>query len=350
MRRIFGRSQDQFLAAVVLALVLTGLAVLIPAVTQRLTARPLATPQPTPTRGPVPLAVLLPEELDRDLQGVMTIVDDQGFGTAFMIDPQGDFLTAASLVSSSQSLRLVDNTGGQHQVRLIAINPSTGVAMVRAGADGIPMAFGDATSLRAADPVMLLASPKVSNLEPATSAVVSALDASRISLRVDDRSGNLGGPIVGRGGSVLGLLIGSDAALPINLVQADIAHWRTLAGTVMPLAPFPPNLLLRGSATSTAPPSGATVESVAPTRASATQDTVITVQGSGFVDGRALRVRFVPVANESGGFDGVGTAIVNGSTLTVKVPAGHLVQDYVIELINGDGTLASSRVAFTITP
>jgi DNA-binding GntR family transcriptional regulator len=40
----------------------------------------------------------------------------------------------------------------------------------------------------------------------------------------------------------------------------------------------------------------------------------------------------------------------NASTLTVKVPAHELVQDYVIELINGDGTAVNSRLAFTVVP
>jgi len=51
--------------------------------------RPAPTPVATPTPTAPPSAVLLPEELDRDLQGVMTIVNDQSFATAFLIDPQG---------------------------------------------------------------------------------------------------------------------------------------------------------------------------------------------------------------------------------------------------------------------
>ena len=42
--------------------------------------------------------------------------------------------------------------------------------------------------------------------------------------------------------------------------------------------------------------------------------------------------------------------LVNATTLTVKVPAGRVIQDYVIQLTNGDGIVASSRTAFTVTP
>src|SRR5438132_325873 len=87
-----------------------------------------------------------------------------------------------------------------------------------------------------------------------------------------------------------------------------------------------------------------------PSRAPASQDTVITIQGSGFSAGAALRVHFVPLASPNGAFDGLAATQINASTLTVKVPAGRVVQDYVIQLTNGDGVVTSSRTAFTITP
>jgi len=108
--------------------------------------------------------------------------------------------------------------------------------------------------------------------------------------------------------------------------------------------------VLRGSDTTTAPTGGFTIQSVSPARAPATQDTVITIQGSGFSAGVMLRVHFVPLASPNGAFDGLAATPVNPSTLTVKVPAGRVVQDYVIQLTNGDGMVTSSRTAFTITP
>jgi hypothetical protein len=235
--------------------------------------------------------VLLPEELDRDLQGVMTIVNDHTFATAFLIDPQGDFITAASAVDGSASLRLVDNTGGSHAVRLIGIDADLGIALVRASNDGIPLAFGDPAALQVDDPVVLLASPKVVNLRTATPAVVLNRSDTQLTLRLDDLPGNLGGPVVGPGGKVVGILIASGRALPL-----------------------------------------------------------VTIQGSGFTDGKMLRIQFVPLASPNGGFDGLAATFVNPSTLTVKVPAGRVVQDYIVQVTNGDGTVTSSRIAFTITP
>jgi len=46
----------------------------------------------------------------------------------------------------------------------------------------------------------------------------------------------------------------------------------------------------------------------------------------------------------------VAPTLVSSSTLTVKVPAGQVVQDYVIQLVNGDGTIVSSGTALTVTP
>jgi IPT/TIG domain len=155
---------------------------------------------------------------------------------------------------------------------------------------------------------------------------------------------------VGPGGKVVGILIGSGRALPITVALTDIPQWRGQAGAPVPLAPLPDNLVLRGTDTTSAPVGGPSVQSVSPARASAALDTLVTVQGSGFADGKLLRVQFIPLASPSGAFDGLAPTFVNPSTLTVKVPAGRVVQDYIVEVTNGDGTVTSSRIAFTVTP
>jgi S1-C subfamily serine protease len=336
--------------ALVIALVLGALAILIPTAQKLASSHSGPTPVSTPTPTAPPAAVLLQAELDRDLAGVMTIVNDHTFGTAFLIDQQGDFLTAASLISGSASLRLIDNTGGSHAVRVIGIDASLGLAQVRATNDGTPMPFGDPATLQLDDPVVLLASPKVANLRTSTPAVLTQRSATQLTLRVDDLPGDLGGPVVGPGGKVLGILMLTGKALPIDLALTDIAQWHGQAGTAMPLAPIPATLVLRGSDTTSSPTGGLTIRSVTPARASAAQDTIVTIQGSGFIAGASLRVQFIPLASPSGAFDGLAATLVNTSTLTVKVPAGRVVQDYVIQLTNGDGSSASSRTAFTVTP
>ena len=330
--------------------VLMSLVALVPAAIKRLSAPTVATPQPTPTRGAPPAAVLLPDELDRCLQAVMTLVNDRTFGTAFLIDAQGNFLTASSLVEGSSSLRLIDNTGGSHAVRVIGIDDDREIALVRVAADGIPLPFGDGSMLQINDPLVLLASPKIANLQPSTSTTVKTIGGAQLGIVADEVPANLGGPVVGPGGKVLAVLTGDGRALMLSVAQPEITRWRLSSGSLLPLAPFPANLQLRGSESTSTPGTGATVDSVSPSRASAAAETAVTIRGSGFVDGAPLHVRFIPLASAIGIFDGRNATLSSGSSLTVTVPAGQVVQDYVIQLTNGDGTLISSRVAFTITP
>jgi Trypsin-like peptidase domain/IPT/TIG domain len=347
--RIGKGRREQVLAALVITLVLMSLAALVPAVAQRLSAQPAATPAPTPVPTAPPAAVLLPDERDRALDGVMTLVNDHSFGTAFLIDPQGDFVTAASLVSGSSSLRLIDNTAGMHTVSVIGIDAAEGFALVRTTVYATPLAFGNPGGLQPNDPVVLLASPKLENVASATPAVVTDPTDTALRLQVNDVPGNRGGPIVGPGATVLGVLIRTGTALPITLAEGEITAWRGQPGTPLPLAPMPANLVLRGSDSTSSTNANVSLQSVSPSRASNAQDTVVTIQGSGFVAGPALRVRFVPVASQTGAFDGLGATLISATSLTVKVPAGRVVADYVIQLVNGDGTVISSGIAFTVT-
>jgi Trypsin-like peptidase domain/IPT/TIG domain len=337
--------------ALVGGLVLASLVALVPAVANRLApATPVGTPAPTTEPTAPPAAVLLPEETDRDLQGVMILVNDATFGTTFQIDPHGGFLTAASLVSGSRQLRLVDNTGGSHAVRVVGLDPVLGLAEIRADVVGLPIAFGVSGSVKPGDPLVLLASPKVMNLRTATPTVVTAATAATFGIRADDLPGEVGGPLVGPGGTVLGLFTGHGAGLPIAAAQSDLLAWRGQAGTLMPLASLPADLVLRGTDQTSTPVSGPSVQSIAPTRASTSQTTLVTLQGSGFSGGASLSVRFVPVASPTGAFQGVAPTVVSSSVITVKVPAGAAIQDYVVEFINGDGAIASLHTAFTVTP
>jgi len=157
--------------------------------------------------------------------------------------------------------------------------------------------------------------------------------------------------VVGPGGKVLGILTASGTALPINLAEPDIAQWHGQPGTAVPLAPFPSYLVLRTRETTSPPPSsGPTIQAISPSRVSTGQATLVSIQGSGFTAGPMLRIRFVPLASPSGAFTGLAPTLVSPSTLTVKVPAGQVVQDYVVQLVNGDGTIVGSRIALTVTP
>lgn len=345
--------------ALVITLVLMSLAALVPAVASRLHAQPVATPTPAPSHTP-PAAVLLPDERDRALQGVVILVNDHTFGTAFLIDAQGDLLTASTIVANSQSLRLIDNTAGMHQVQVLGIDSSLGIALIRSSlVDGVPMSFATSSPLTTGEPVMLLASPKLLYLQSAVPATITSATGSRLGLQVSDLPGNLGGPIVGSGGKVLAILTATGTAVAIDQARGDIAEWSKQTGPLLPLAPLPPNLVLRSSDTTSSPPATSpastpaarvSLQSASPSRGSASRDTALTIQGSGFNDGPALHVSFIPVSSSVGAFDGLGAALASSSTLTVKVPAGEMVQDYRIQLTNGDGAVVNSPIGFTVVP
>src|SRR5947209_6339168 len=169
---------EQLVSALVITLVLMGLVALAPAVARRLAPHPAMTPAPTPSPTAPPAAVLLPDERDKALQGVMTIANEHRFGTAFLIDTQGDFVTASSLVDGSAELRLIDNTGGSHSVRVLGSDAKLGVAMLRASTDGSVLFTGDSAAVRVNDPVVLLASPKIANLNPSTPATVATVTST----------------------------------------------------------------------------------------------------------------------------------------------------------------------------
>ncbi len=343
---------ERLALAGIACMVLISAGVLAPVALKRLQpAAPVSTPPP-PT--PPPAAVLLPDELDHDLASVVTLVNDTTFGTAFFVDGQGDLLTAAHLVTGSATLRVVDNTGGSRTVRVLGVDPQLDIAELRVQPAGPPLTFGDSATVHAGDSLVLLASPKNASLPMSATGVVTAADSTMLRLQADIRPGNAGGPIVGPGGKLMAVALGADTsthggvALPIAHAQADLAAWHAAAGIPFPLAPLPSTLTFRGTSVVIGGNGGAAVQSIQPARAVAGQDTVVTVHGSGFVAGPSLAVRFLPVGSRSGAFNGVGVALA-GDSITAKVPAGQAVQDYAVQVTNGDGTVISSAITFTIS-
>jgi S1-C subfamily serine protease len=363
-----------------LALALTGINA--PRLTALLAS---ATPTPAPIleQTPPPAAVLLQEELDQDLEGVWILVSRSStgadhVGTAFAVDASGDLLTSADLVRGATALRLIDPTGGNHQAGLVAVDEVHDVALLRISGATAALPLGDPTGLRPHDPLALLGPAKAAALEPSTPVTVSALGLDQagaqgvvgglLALAGDFRPQASGAPVAGPGGKVMAVAVltpesetPSGFALPISLVAAELAAWRERAATpALPLAAAPPWLVLRGLDETASGPSslGATpaasgppsLLSVAPTRALSSQSTVLTLHGSGFTAGPSLRVHFLASGSLSGSFDGVKASVGDPKTITVIVPAGMRVQDYAIEVVNGDGSVAGSRLAFTVVP
>jgi hypothetical protein len=342
---------------------------------------------PAPTATPLlaqtpPAAVLLQEELDRDLQGVFILVSQDAsgesrVGAAFAVDAGGDLLTSADLVRGATALRLIDPTAGNHAAQLVGIDEVHDVALLRISTATSALPLGDPTGLRPADPLVLLGPAKAAFLEESTPLTVSATGVSRLgaaatvsgllALAGDFHPQAGGGPVVGPGGKVMAVTVLvaesetlSGFALPVSLVGQELTAWKGRAAAApLPLAAVPAWLVLRGlDETAAGPGAGGkatawgslSLQSVAPARALSGQSTVLVLRGSGFAQGAALRVHFLASASLSGSFDGVKATVTDPSTITVTVPAGMRVQDYTIEVVNGDGLIAGSRLSFTIVP
>jgi hypothetical protein len=278
-------------------------------------------------------------------------------------------------MQSARAARVVDNTGGMHAVTVIGIDPAHGVALVRSAVvSAVPLPFGSTAALQVHDPVSVLASPKNDSLPSslpgavtmvATSTTIAGAQVAPLfALHADLQTGNAGSPVVGYGGVLLGIIVPgprlptiTPMAAPIESAQTDLQAWHGVAGAALPLADLPPDLLLRGSGEATPNPSApsssassASLAGIQPAQAKAGQDTTIVIQGSGFVGGAAASVHFTPLSGSIGTFDGRNVSVNSATTIAVLVPAGQRVQDYSVSVTNGDGTLVSGTVAFTIIP
>lgn len=336
---------------------------------------PAPSAPPTPPQSAAPQGVLFADELDRALQGVVTVVvlTDAGltFGTAVAVDASGDLLTSAQLLQPARAARVIDNTGGMHAVTVIGTDSAHGLALLRSPVVGVtPLAFGSTATLQPRDPLAVLASPKngsvPSNLPgsvmitAASATVDGATVAPLFQLHADLWTGNAGSPVVGYGARLLGIILpgarlptNTPMAAPIESAQADLKAWHGATGIVLPLADLPPELLLRGSDEPTPSASGsasATVSSIQPAQAQAGQDTTVVIQGSGFTAGAAAAVHFAPLSGSVGAFEARNVSVNNATSIAATVIAGQRVQDYIVTVTNGDGTPVGGTVAFTIIP
>ena len=331
--------------------------------------RPAPSPSPTAESTPPPAAVLLADERETAEQGIVTLIVDSGtrirFGMAFLADSSGDLLTSSDLVGGARAMRVVDNTGGSRPVRLLGADAASGYAAVRAETGANRLTLGG-PALEKGTPLEVLASPKNATLPASVEATVldpaaprtpgSAGAGAAIHLAADLRPANVGSPVLMSGARVVAMIADPGEserldgfALPIGPALTDLAGWRTLPGTAMPLASLPDSLVLRGTADSSPPAAGLWLNGVNPGRVPTGQATRVSLSGGGFRPGPALRIRFQPVGSQAGGFDGQRPTVSGDSVIIVTVPAGEPVADYSIELINGDGATASSTVHFTIT-
>jgi len=246
-------------AAVVLALAaLSGIAFLI---TLRLTSvdeSALARFRPVPLATPPAPAAVLPLNVvaERTLPAVVTIEveTDQGeeFGTGWLFDARGDFVTNYHVIAKRNLVRIVDRRGTVHDGEVVGYSVSEDIAVIRShdGFAGDPLPVDRATP-PIPEPVVVLASRKATGQADATDETLDRLHQpvpvqgdvdispdgdggqvvySDMMVLRDNKiyRGNSGGPVLDARGRVIGIVtLASQStpqafAIPIGTVLADL--------------------------------------------------------------------------------------------------------------------------------
>lgn len=174
-------------------------------------------------------------------------------GSGVVLDGAGHVLTAAHVVSGARSISVVFGDGVARGARLVGVDFSTDVAVLRVVPSGLrlhPLRLGSSNGLAAGDPVAVIGDPLGFDRSLSTG-VISALDrtieapdgytiAHAIQTDAAMNPGNSGGPVLDARGRVIGIAdqiavardrfarstsetsTGVGFAVPIDLAKAEL--------------------------------------------------------------------------------------------------------------------------------
>ena len=172
-----------------------------------------------------------------------------GIGSGFIFSSDGQILTNAHVVENARRIRVTLADGRKFDAGLVGIDPRVDVAILRIGADHLPVAELGRVPLRVGQLVLAVGNPYGLNWT-VTAGVVSALDRTLdapgshrlthlIQTDTSINPGNSGGPLVDSLGRVVGMTTammpmaqGLGFSVPLDTIKsviADVTHKRSTA-------------------------------------------------------------------------------------------------------------------------
>jgi putative serine protease PepD len=173
-------------------------------------------------------------------------------GTGFVIDGDGNILTAAHVVDGASSITVRFQDGTTRRATLVNKDDATDVALLKVNASGLtlhPLKLGNSGALGVGDAVAAIGDP-FGYQRSISTGIVSGLDrtvdapngftvAHAIQTDAALNPGNSGGPLMNASGAVIGIVDqiatngGSDQssgvgfAVPIDLVKSELSKLRS---------------------------------------------------------------------------------------------------------------------------
>ncbi len=173
-------------------------------------------------------------------------VPSEGAGSGIVLDRRGHILTNFHVVDGAQEIQVMLHDGSSHAARVVGIDPSTDVAVVKvdAPAEALhPVTFGTSHDLRVGQRVFAIGNPF--GLERTlTTGIISSLNRSlptktgrtiKSIIQTDAaiNPGNSGGPLLDSGGT----LIGMTTAIASRTGQSSGVGFAIPVGTLGRLVP-----------------------------------------------------------------------------------------------------------------
>ncbi|GAC1358959.1 MAG: trypsin-like peptidase domain-containing protein [Ktedonobacteraceae bacterium] len=188
-----------------------------------------------------PTVVRIDIERDGGRQGRYAPVPGGGIGSGFIFASDGQILTNAHVVDRAKRIQVTLADGRKFAAGLVGSDPEVDVAVLRIGADRLPVAEFGRIPLRVGQLVIAVGNPYGLNWT-VTAGVVSALGRTldvpgsrkMVNLIQTDTSinpGNSGGPLVDSAGRIVGITTamlpmaqGLGFSVPLDTIKAVVAR------------------------------------------------------------------------------------------------------------------------------